>query len=244
MTKARPKIANYHFTTLSPNLGVVNYYDDSFVLADIPGLIEGAAEGAGLGHDFLRHIERTRMLIHVVDVSGMEGRDPYEDYRKINAELAEYSEVLSRLPQIVALNKCDVFGAEENAKVFTEKLKGAAPVFFIEAVSGAGTKALLDATVKLLKELPPPAPLEYEPFVYEKPERLTYEILENDDGSFEIVGTLVDVLSRNVVISDMHSFAYMQKVLKDRGIFKELRAKGAKNGTAIVIGGIEFEFMD
>ena len=119
VTKARPKIANYHFTTLSPNLGVVNYYDDSFVLADIPGLIEGAAEGAGLGHDFLRHIERTRMLIHVVDVSGMEGRDPYEDYRKINAELAEYSEVLSRLPQIVALNKCDVFGAEENAKVFT-----------------------------------------------------------------------------------------------------------------------------
>ncbi len=244
VTKARPKIANYHFTTLSPNLGVVNYYDDSFVLADIPGLIEGAAEGAGLGHDFLRHIERTRMLIHVVDVSGMEGRDPYEDYRKINAELAEYSEVLSRLPQIVALNKCDVFGAEENAKAFTEKLKGAAPVFSIEAVSGAGTKALLDATVKLLKELPPPAPLEYEPFVYEKPERLTYEILENDDGSFEIVGTLVDVLSRNVVISDMHSFAYMQKVLKDRGIFKELRAKGAKNGTAIVIGGIEFEFMD
>lgn len=156
VTKARPKIANYHFTTLSPNLGVVNYYDDSFVLADIPGLIEGAAEGAGLGHDFLRHIERTRMLIHVVDVSGMEGRDPYEDYRKINAELAEYSEVLSRLPQIVALNKCDVFGAEENAKAFTEKLKGAAPVFSIEAISGAGTKALLDATVKLLKELPRP----------------------------------------------------------------------------------------
>ncbi len=244
VTKARPKIANYHFTTLSPNLGVVDYYDETFMLADIPGLIEGAAEGAGLGHDFLRHIERTRMLVHVVDVSGVEGRDPYDDYLKINAELAEYSAKLAELPQIVALNKCDLYGAEENVAAFMEKTKGACEVYPIRAVSGEGTDRLLTAIVKKLKELPPPAPLSYEPFEYKKPERLTYEILENDDGSFEIIGSLVEVLSRNVVVSDMHSFAYMQKVMKDRGIFKELRARGAKDGATIVIGGIEFEFMD
>ena len=120
ISAARPKIANYHFTTLSPNLGVVRRYERSFVAADIPGLIEGAAEGAGLGHAFLRHIERTRMLVHVIDVSGSEGRDPYEDYVKINGELARYSEKLAALPQLVALNKCDVYGAEENVRAFRE----------------------------------------------------------------------------------------------------------------------------
>ncbi len=121
ISAARPKIANYHFTTLSPNLGVVKYYENSFVAADIPGLIEGAADGAGLGHDFLRHIERTRMLLHVVDISGAEGRDPVEDFKKINAELSAYSKPLSKLPQIIALNKCDVYGAEENLKAFKKK---------------------------------------------------------------------------------------------------------------------------
>ena len=121
ISAARPKIANYHFTTLSPNLGVVKYYEKSFVAADIPGLIEGAAQGAGLGHDFLRHIERTRMLLHVVDISGCEQRDPAEDFKKINAELAGYSKALSKLPQVIALNKCDAYGAEENVKLFKKK---------------------------------------------------------------------------------------------------------------------------
>ncbi len=121
ISAARPKIANYHFTTLSPNLGVVKYYDNSFVAADIPGLIEGAASGAGLGHDFLRHIERTRMLLHVVDISGSEDRNPVEDFKKINDELKGYSKVLASLPQIIALNKCDVYGAEENIKEFKKK---------------------------------------------------------------------------------------------------------------------------
>ena len=122
LTSAKPKIANYHFTTLTPNLGVVKRYGESFVLADIPGLIEGAAEGAGLGHDFLRHIERTRMLVHVVDMSGCEGRDPMEDYRQINAELAKFSEGLGRLPQIIAANKMDITGAEDNLELFKMEL--------------------------------------------------------------------------------------------------------------------------
>ena len=123
ITKARPKIANYHFTTLSPNLGVAEYYGNQFLVADIPGLIEGASQGLGLGTEFLRHVERTRMLVHVVDVSGSEERKPVEDYKKINLELKSYSKELSRLPQIIALNKCDYFGVEENIKEFKKKVR-------------------------------------------------------------------------------------------------------------------------
>lgn len=244
LTKARPKIANYHFTTLSPNLGVCDYYDDSFVIADIPGLIEGASEGAGLGIEFLRHIERTRMLVHVIDVSGMEGRDPYDDYLKINEELKSYSEQLSTLKQIVALNKCDIYGAEEKIKAFKEKIGDEVTVVPITAVNGDNTKQLLSEIKKVLDTLPPAKPLEFEPFEYVKPEKLSYEIFRDKDGAFVITGTLVDVLSRNVVLDDMNSFAYLQKVLKDRGIFKQLRQMGAENGSTVVLGGTEFEFAD
>lgn len=244
LTKARPKIANYHFTTLSPNLGVCDYYDDSFVIADIPGLIEGASEGAGLGIEFLRHIERTRMLVHVIDVSGMEGRDPYDDYLKINEELKTYSEQLSTLKQIVALNKCDIYGAEEKIKAFKEKIGDEVIVVPITAVNGDNTKQLLSEIKKVLDTLPPAKPLEFEPFEYVKPEKLSYEIFRDKDGAFVITGTLVDVLSRNVVLDDMNSFAYLQKVLKDRGIFKQLRQMGAENGSTVVLGGTEFEFAD
>lgn len=244
LTKARPKIANYHFTTLSPNLGVCDFFDDTFVIADIPGLIEGASDGAGLGIDFLRHIERTRMLVHVVDVSGMEGREPYEDYLKINAELENYSPHLAGLKQIVALNKCDVYGAEEKIKEFKNKIGKDITVIPITAVNGDGTKELLIEIKKVLDTLPPAEPLEFEPFEYVKPDRLDYEIYIDDDGAFVIEGTLVDVLSRNVVLDDMNSFAYLQKVLKDRGIFKQLRQMGAVNGSLVVLGGTEFEFND
>lgn len=244
ITKARPKIADYHFTTLSPNLGVCGYYDDTFTVADIPGLIEGASDGAGLGIDFLKHIERTRMLVHVVDVSGIEGRDPYEDFVKINAELAAYSEKLSELKQIIALNKCDVYGAEENAAAFREKIGDEYTTVQISAVAGAGFDALLKAIKTELDLLPPAAPMEFEPFEYVKPDKLEYEIYIDADGAFVIAGTLVDVLARNVVLTDTDSFGYMQKVLKDRGIFKELRRRGAVNGSTIVIGGSEFEYMD
>lgn len=244
VSSAKPKIANYHFTTLSPNLGVATYYDESFVVADIPGLIEGASEGAGLGHDFLKHIERTRMIVHVVDISGVEGRDPYDDYIKINEELSSYSETLGKLKQIVVANKCDIYGAEENLQIFKQKVGDDITVIPITAVNGDGIDKLLKKIVEVLAEIPPVQPLEYEEFNYEKPDHLTYEIEEVEPGVFEITGTLVDVLKRNVVVDDMHSFAYMQKVLKDRGIFKELRKMGAEEGSTVIIGGTEFDFVE
>ncbi len=243
VTAARPKIANYHFTTLQPNLGVVKHYDDSFTMADIPGLIEGASEGAGLGIDFLKHIERTRMLVHVVDISAEEGRDPYEDYLKINAELKKYSKLLASLKQVIVLNKCDGYYAEENVKAFKKHIRGK-KVVCMTALLGEGTKELIDVLWDELQELPPLKPLEYEEFEYTKPESLTYEIEQIDDDVFEITGSLVEVLKRNVCVTDMHSFAYMQKVLKDRGIFKELKKMGAKEGTTIVIADTEFEYFD
>ena len=243
ITKARPKIANYHFTTLSPNLGVADYYDNQFVIADIPGLIEGASDGAGLGIEFLRHIERTRMLVHVVDVSGVEGRDPFEDYLKINAELKNYSPLLAKLKQIVVLNKTDMYGAEENVKIFKEKLKRKHRVVCISAITGEGLDNLKKVIYETLVKLPPVKPLEFEEFNYVKPERLEYEIFKEGE-TFVVVGTLVDVLKRNVVMSDMNSLAYLQKVLKDRGIIAELRKMGATDKSTVIIGGEEFEFID
>lgn len=244
VSSARPKIANYHFTTLSPNLGVAEYYGDTFVVADIPGLIEGASQGAGLGIEFLKHIERTRMLVHVVDISGMEGRDPYEDFVKINEELKSYSETLASLKQIVVANKCDVYGAEENLATFAEKVGKDYKIIPISALTGSGKEELLKVINEELKDIPPVSPLEFEEFNYVKPDRLTYEIEEIEPGVFNITGSLVEVLSRNVVMNDMHSMAYMQKVLKDRGIFKELRQMGAGEGSTVIIGGTEFDFVD
>ena len=169
VTSAKPKIANYHFTTLTPNLGVVKRYDTSFVVADIPGLIEGAADGAGLGHDFLRHIERTRMLVHVLDISGSEGRDPFEDYCQIRSELMRYSDKLAELPELIVANKMDITGSEDNLEIFREELamhieedkaqgnggQDELPrIFPVSAATGKGFEPLLDAIVEMLKELP------------------------------------------------------------------------------------------
>lgn len=243
ITKARPKIANYHFTTLSPNLGVSEYYDNQFVVADIPGLIEGASDGAGLGIEFLRHIERTRMLVHVIDMSGMEGRDPYEDYLKIMTELKNYSPELAKLKQIIVANKLDVYGAEDNLKEFKSKIGRKHKVVRVSAVTGEGLDDLKKEIWAKLEKLPPVQPLEFEEFNYVKPDRLDYEIFKEGE-TFVIEGTLVDVLKRNVVMDDMHSLAYLHKVLRDRGIIKELRAMGATDKSTVIIGGEEFEFVD
>ena len=242
LTKARPKIADYHFTTLSPNLGVCEYYDNSFVIADIPGLIEGASEGAGLGMDFLRHIERTRILVHVVDVSGTEGRDPYEDYLKINLELKKYSKELAKVKQIIVANKTDVYGAEEILAAFKKKL-GRKKVIEVSAVTGRNLGELKKRMFETLSALPPLKPLEFEEFKYEKPEKLEYEILKEGE-TFVITGSLVEVLKRNVVLDDMHSLAYMHKVLRDRGIIAELKKMGATDKSTVIIGGEEFEFTE
>ncbi len=243
ITSARPKIANYHFTTLEPNLGVCDYYDEQFTIADIPGLIEGASEGAGLGISFLRHIERTRMLVHVVDVSGIEGRDPYDDYLKINNELKKYGENLTGLKQIIAANKVDVYGAEEKLKEFKQKIGRKHKIVPISAVTGDGLNDLKKAVKEQLDKLPPVEPLEFEEFNYVKPERLSFEILREGE-TFVVVGTLVEVLKRNVVMDDMNSLAYLQKVLRDRGVISELKKMGANEKSTIIIGGEEFEFVE
>lgn len=244
ITAAHPKIANYHFTTLSPNLGVVKLYDDSFVAADIPGLIEGAAQGAGLGHDFLRHIERTRMLVHVVDISGCEERDPIDDFIKINAELKEYSEKLSSLPQVVALNKCDVAGAEENLKAFKKKFSRKYKLYPITAVSGEGTEELIKGVWEILSTLPKAEPVEVdEDFTYRKSGNLEFEIYIDENGAYVVVGSLVDMLCRNVALNDAESMAYFQKILRDKGVISKLLKMGLKQGDTVIIGDVEFDYV-
>ena len=244
ISAARPKIANYHFTTLSPNLGVVRYYDKSFVAADIPGLIEGAAEGAGLGHDFLRHIERTRMLCHVVDVSGCEGRDPVDDFKKINDELKSYSEKLASLPQIIVCNKCDIFGAEENLKTFRKKYGRKYKIFPITAVTGEGMRELIEGIFDVLKDLPPVEPVRPdEEFEYTANDNLDFEIYRDENGVFVVVGGLVDMLCRNVVLNNPDSMLYFQKVLRLRGVIKKLNEMGCREGDTVSIGDVEFDFV-
>lgn len=242
ISSARPKIANYHFTTLSPNLGVVSHKGEGFVAADIPGLIEGAAEGQGLGHEFLRHIERTRMLIHVIDMSASEGRDPYEDYLIINNELESYSEDLSKLPQIVVANKMDMPEAKDNLSKFLEKTD--AKVYPCSAITKSGIENILDAAIVMLKSLPKAKPLEFEPFVYEKLRNDEYEIIKLDADVYEVKGSMVDTMIKNITLNDIDSFNYFQKTLKDRGIITSLRKAGANNGDTVVVGDTEFEFID
>ena len=244
ISAARPKIANYHFTTLSPNLGVVKYYDNSFVAADIPGLIEGAAEGLGLGHDFLRHIERTRMLLHVVDISGCEGRDPVEDFRKINKELEEYSSKLASLPQIVALNKCDIAGSEENIAKFTKKYGKKYKIFPISAINGQGAEELIRAVWEQLSVLPAAEPIEADSeFTYRKSGNLDFEIYKDETGAYVVIGTLVDMLCRNVALNDPDSMAYFQKILREKGVIARLNQMGIKENDTVVVGDVEFDFV-
>ncbi len=242
ISAARPKIASYHFTTLSPNLGMVKVYDDSFVVADIPGLIDGASEGAGLGHDFLRHIERTRLLVHVIDASGSEGRDPVEDYKAINRELAGYGEALAKKPQIVVLNKADMMQDNElPAKI--EALTGKKPVI-MSAIIHSGTDELIKTMYAELRKLPPVTPLEYEPFEYSKPDKESFSVVECDDGSFEVFGGLVDEIARNVVLDNYDSMQFFQRRIKETGIDKALRNAGVKDGDTVRIKDIEFEYYE
>ncbi len=243
LTSAKRKIANYHFTTLSPNLGVVQLYDDSFVIADIPGLIEGASEGAGLGHYFLRHIERVRVIVHIVDISGSEGRDPVEDFALINNELATYSDKLAKIPQIIVASKADLIEDDACVKRF-EKATGR-KVYVISSVMHTGIDELLKAIKDKVDELPPPARIPRdEDFELEEKSDQKFTVSRLPDGAFFVDGGLVDFLIQNVTISSDDSFAFFQKVLKDRGVIAELKKKGMKEGDTVVIGDIEFEWVD
>ena len=242
-TSARPKIANYHFTTLSPNLGVAQVNDKSFVIADIPGLIENAAEGAGLGHDFLRHIERTRLLVHVLDASGIEGRDPVEDYHKIRGELTAYSESLAKRPEIIAANKCDIPDAQAGLELLTEQLPDK-KIMPVSAATKQGIKELMQEISNQLDELPV-----LEPFSSIEAAELDQRIEEDydifiDGNTYYVEGTLVDRLLSSVNLYDRDSMAHFQKMLIEYGIIDRLRDMGAGDGDTINMNGTEFDFTD
>lgn len=244
VSSAKPKIANYHFTTLSPNLGVVSYYDQTFVMADIPGLIEGASEGAGLGHSFLRHIERTRILVHVVDISGSEDRNPIDDFNLINNEIYSYDQNLKDLPMIVVANKMDMPNADENLKAFQKKFGKKYTIIPTTTIIHEGVEVLLKAIVDKLETLPPVEPIQFEPVTLQKEEEDTFEIVKLDEDVFEVVGGLVTILSRKVNMDDYDSFRYFQRVLNDKGVIKALRNAGAVDGSTVIVGDIEFDFVD
>ncbi|MBR5718195.1 MAG: GTPase ObgE [Clostridia bacterium] len=244
VTSARPKIANYHFTTLTPNLGVVKRYDNAFVLADIPGLIEGAAEGAGLGRSFLRHIERTRMLVHVIDISGSEDRDPIEDYYTIRSELYDYSPALHALPQFIAANKMDITGAEENLERLREELaEEDIPIFPISAVTNEGLEPLLDALVLKLKELPKTRAFEEEEIVQEPQYEKGFEV-SVEDGVFVVTGGTVNYILDTTNDEDEVSMRRFQQLLVKEGIVDALRKAGAVEGSTIRLGEWEFDFVE
>ena len=241
VSAARPKIADYHFTTLTPNLGVVAYGDGSFVMADIPGLIEGASQGAGLGTRFLRHIERVRLIVHVVDVSGCEERDPYEDFVKINKELGEYSAKLAALPQIVCANKCDI-ATEGQIAEFERKV--GQKVIPISAATRKGVDELLAEISARLAELPKQQPLEVveRREEYVDPSSFTVDIAE--DGAFVVTGPLVDKLTRTTILDDYGSFNYFQKRLTDAGVIAALLKAGMVEGDTVRIADTEFEYEE
>jgi len=244
VSDAKPKIANYHFTTLSPNLGVVGYYDKSFVMADIPGLIEGASEGLGLGHSFLRHIERTRILVHVLDISGSEERNPIDDFNLINNEIFSYDEKLRDIPMIVVANKMDMPNAEENLAKFVAEFGDRYKIIPMTTIIHEGAEELLKEIIDVLEDLPPQEQLQFEPFSYDQAEDDSYEVVKLAPATFEVVGGLVEILSRKVNIDDIDSFRYFQRVIKEKGVIAELRKAGCQDGDTVIIGEIEFDFID
>ena len=258
ISAARPKIGAYHFTTLVPNLGMVNTKDGrSFVAADLPGLIEGASQGVGLGTQFLRHIERTRVILHVIDMSGMEGRDPYEDYLAINHELASYNLRLMERPQIIVANKMDMPEAEENLKVFKEKLAKEQkdeldepiPVFPISGVTRKGIEALLSATADLLEVTPEFLLYDEEieedvvHYGFTKDEQ-GFQIDRDDDASWILSGEKLEKLFKMTNFEHDETIMRFARQLRAMGVDEALRARGAKDGDIVRIGNFEFEFVE
>ena len=246
VSKARPKIANYHFTTLFPNLGVV-YVDEgvSFVMADIPGIIEGASEGAGLGYDFLRHIDRCRLLVHVVDVSGSEGRDPVADFDAINLELTQYNESLASRPQIVVANKADIMTDDsllETLKAHVEAL--GYPLFTISAAAQQGVRELVYAIANKLRELPPVAV--YEPEYVKRPPQVDTSSpveITVEDGVYLVEGPWLQRLISNTNFGDYESRLWFDKMLRESGLFVRLEAMGIQDGDLVSMYDLEFEYQ-
>lgn len=245
-TKAKPKIANYHFTTLTPNLGVVDLGDQrSFVMADIPGVIEGASEGVGLGHAFLRHVERTRLLLHVLDVSGIEGRDALEDFRKINEELFKYSPKLAEREQIIVGNKTDLVYEKERLEEFRSYFeeKGFS-VFLISGVTGEGVRELLNAAYERLQAIPKEDLYGEESFFREPDtEEIPFEIFR-EDGVFQVEGRNIEMLMLGVNPDDYESMQYFQRSLRKLGVIDRLKEMGVQEGDLVRLYDVEFEYME
>lgn len=246
VTAATPKIANYHFTTLTPNLGVVDFKGvDSFVLADIPGLIEGAHEGVGLGIDFLRHVERTRLLLHVIDVSGIEGRDPVEDFEKINDELRLYNEKLSRKPQIVVANKTDIAEddeAYEKLKSYVEE-KGM-KIYKISAATNSGLRELMLYVGSILDTIEVEEEYTEEEMFVPEERKFTFDVEVDEEGVYVVTGSLVDRLLLQVNIYDSESIKYFHRTLERRGVIRKLKEKGIQDNDLVRMDDFEFEFLD
>ena len=246
VSAARPKIANYHFTTLIPNLGVVRVGEEqSFVMADIPGIIEGASEGAGLGYDFLRHIDRCRLLLHLVDAAGSEGRDPVEDVKTINAELAGYSEFLAARPQVIVANKTDLLGDDrepiERLRAYADEMGFA----FLElsAATNQGVRELIMKTWEMLQELPPV--FVYEPEFVPVEETVTERdiTIEKVEDYYVVGGAWVEKIMSSVNVDDYESRMYMDRMLKNAGVYDRLEQMGVQEGDFVVIGELEFEYV-
>ena len=246
VSQAKPKIGDYHFTTLVPNLGVVSMGEgNSFVLADIPGLIEGASEGVGLGHQFLRHVERCRMLIHIVDVSGSEGRNPIDDFEKINEELVKFNPELAQRPMIVAGNKIDMAEPEQIEEFKNYVNSKGYEYYSICAPICEGTKELMNVTWNILQTLPPIKEYDTEEIPFEAfiEDNNSFKITQVDDGYFLVEAKWFPKVLKGIDITDYEALQYMQRVLEKSGIFDALREKGIQEGDIVRLYDIEFEYI-
>lgn len=254
VSAAKPKIGAYHFTTITPNLGVVDVGDGrSFVMADLPGLIEGAHEGVGLGHEFLRHVERTRLIIHVVDMAGSEGRDPFDDWQKINAELEQYNAELASRPQIIVANKMDIPEAADNLKEFRDQVRKIHPdleILEMSSLTRQGVQELLYKTADLLDQIPDAPAVEE---VAEQTERKIYKLDKKEDNSFTIrrenetfvvESEKIERMMKRMQLNSHEAILKLARTLRHMGVDDELRKRGAEDGTIVRIGDFEFEFVE
>lgn len=250
ISKARPKIANYHFTTIDPNLGVVNIDSErSFIVADIPGLIEGASDGSGLGHDFLKHVERCRVLVHLVDISGIEGRNPIEDFKMINEELKLYNEKLAQKPMIIAMNKSDL-DFNNNADEFIKEFSDKYDIYKISAATTEGIKELVDAISELLaksdiKEFDPMEEVDTEFLEKYYDREIEYDLnFRKENDIFVVDGKRVDKLLEKVDLEDYDGKMYFEKTLREMEVFDKLKEMGIQEGDSVAFGDLVFEYYE
>lgn len=245
VSAARPKIADYHFTTLQPNLGVIDTSDGrSFVMADLPGLIEGANEGVGLGYQFLRHVERTRLIVHVIDMASTEGRDPYEDYVTINRELSEYDTNLGKKKQIIVANKMDMPDAQEHLEKFKDQIKEDVTIYPISTVTKSGIDPLLYAIADELAQIPKEAIAEEQVVIQHKVEEAAFDINKESDGVFVLTGAKVERLFKMTNFDSEEAIQRFSRQIRQMGVDAALREKGAVDGDIVRLLDFEFEFIE